>query len=184
MKRKLTAILCAASVLFCMTACSHTESEAEAEKAPDGNSVDVSAYDNAVLWAVAEPAAAGDATVTVTVQLAKNAGFDVLGMRLYYDAALTPVIGDAQNGVEYEDGTVTEGTVSVTSRNEEERIIGYASMGVQTVTGNGSVFSCQFTLPSDAKTGDSYTLQCETADYLLSEAPQDISCLTTSFTLN
>ncbi len=154
------------------------------ELPPDGSSIKTSDYSNAVVWAVASPVSAGDETVKVTVNLGNNPAFEMIGMRVMYDAALKPVIGNVENGFAFEDGSVTEGMLAVTSLNEEEHIAGYAMMNVTPLTANGSLFSFEFTLPQDAQSGDSFILECDVADFLIGQSQIDVTSVTTSFTLN
>lgn len=126
-------------------------------------------------------AKAGDSTMDVTVNLEHNTGFQMVTVRLTYDAALTPVDDDGRTS--YEDGKLARGGMSTCPYNPEQCVVGYVMISQETVSADGDLFTCSFHLPADAKTGDSYHFSLEIVDYNVGDTMQQAVGLPADITL-
>lgn len=108
-------------------------------------------------------AKAGQQRVPVTVNVANNPGMSFLGIRVYYDSALSPVF-DKEPLVQYENGTVTKSLVSTCAANKKKQIVGYSTFASADLKSDGSLFTCYFDVPADAAAGTVYRFRLEAAD--------------------
>lgn len=108
-------------------------------------------------------AKAGAKHVPVTVSIKNNPGISFMGIRLSYDAALTPVFEDGLL-TEYVDGTVTKGVMSTCAANSKKLLLGYSAAAAANLTEDGSLFTCYFDLPDNAKPGTVYQFRLESKD--------------------
>lgn len=108
-------------------------------------------------------AKAGAKHVPVTVSIKNNPGISFMGIRLSYDAALTPVFADGLL-TEYVDGTVTKGVMSTCAANSKKLLLGYSAAAAANLTEDGSLFTCYFDLPDNAKPGTVYQFRLESKD--------------------
>lgn len=104
-----------------------------------------------------------DGTMDVTVNLEHNSGFQLVTVRMYYDAALTPV--DADGRCTYEDGTLGSKGMSTCPYNAGDHLVGYVLICQTQVKEDGDLFTVKFHLPDDAKAGDSYDFTFDVVDY-------------------
>ena len=100
----------------------------------------------------------GQKNVPVEVKLSNNPGFSVGGIQVFYDPALTPKINEDGTGVS-EDGPAVGKLATYCAVNTEKRIVAFGLLGAENSKENGTVFTCYFDLPDDAKSGSVYSLK-------------------------
>jgi hypothetical protein len=118
-------------------------------------------------------------TVKYPVYIANNAesGFSAVGLRLFYDAKLTPATGKDGKLVVDKRCTAGDDLVKSFSLNTEKKVIGLGSMGSEPEKDNGLLYTVEIKVPKTAKEGDIYTMSLEIDKWLDGET-NPIDCVT------
>lgn len=100
-------------------------------------------------------AAPGEKRVAVPVKVKNNPGFAVIGLSLFYDAALTGVTVNTPAA----DFTLGDAAPDLNAQcfvNQDRHTVGFAGYQTENVTADGTLFTCYFDVPEDAKSGQVY----------------------------
>ncbi len=100
-------------------------------------------------------ASAGEKHIAVPVRLENNPGFAVIGLSLIYDPALIGVT-DKVPAAEFTLGEAAADMNAQCYVNPEKHMIGFAGYRTENVTADGTLFTCYFDVPDDAKPGQVY----------------------------
>lgn len=107
-------------------------------------------------------------TVHFPVYIANNAksGFAATGLRLIYDAKLTPVTDEDGNLVFDKKCTAGDDVTKKFTLNAEKQIIGLGTMGSDPEKDNGIMYTVDIKVPADAEAGAKYPMTLEVDKWL------------------
>ena len=103
---------------------------------------------------------AGEKNIPVSVMVRNNPGYAFVGLSLYYDPALTCHMTEGVNA-DYITGDAGEKLTTECMVNTQKSIVGFGAFHAGDLTENGTVFTCFFDLPADAKPGQTYQFRLE-----------------------
>lgn len=112
-------------------------------------------------------ASAGQKKVPVSVQVWNNTGFSACGIRLDFDAALTPLSNGNVSQISgapetlIDRGEVMNNFLTSCLIGEAEHRIAFGAMSTETADSDGILFTCYFDVPEDAASGTEYRIACE-----------------------
>lgn len=156
--KKAIAIVCSTAAVFGLTATALNAMAFESVDLDDRSSELKSGVLNLIADEVyAEP---GE-TVSFRVMVKENSGYAPSGLRLFYDSALKPVLNEEGTKPVIEWGEGSYGLTRSYTVNLEKNLIAYSSMGTENCTYDGVIYTVQFQVPADAKTGTEYPLSLE-----------------------
>lgn len=156
--KKAIAIVCSTAAVFGFTATALNAMAFESVDLDDRSSELKSGVLNLIADEVyAEP---GE-TVSFRVMVKENSGYAPSGLRLFYDSALKPVLNEEGTKPVIEWGEGSYGLTRSYTVNLEKNLIAYSSMGTENCTYDGVIYTVQFQVPADAKTGTKYPLSLE-----------------------
>ena len=118
-------------------------------------------------------------TVTYPVYIANNAksGFSATGLRLVYDANLTPCNDADGNLIVNKKCTAGDDLTKRFTLNTEQNLIGVGTMGADPEKDNGVMFTVALKVPDDAQAGDIYPMTLEIDKWLDAET-NPLECAT------
>ena len=107
-------------------------------------------------------------TVHFPVYIANNAksGFAATGLRLIYDAKLTPVTDEDGNLVFDKKCTAGDDVTKKFTLNAEKQIIGLGTMGSDPEKDNGIMYTVDIKVPADAEAGAKFPMTLEVDKWL------------------
>lgn len=100
----------------------------------------------------------GQKDVPVEVKMTNNPGYAAGGIKVFYDPALTPKVDEEGAGVS-EDGPAVGKAATYCAVNPDKHIVAFGLLGAENSKEDGTVFTCFFDLPDDAKSGSVYSLK-------------------------
>ena len=101
----------------------------------------------------------GQKNVPVSVKVTHNPGFAVGGIRVIYDAALTPKYDpETEEGVS-DPGPAAGKAMTYCAVGPENRIVAFGILGSSDCTADGIIFTCYFDVPDNASSGSVYKLE-------------------------
>lgn len=109
-------------------------------------------------------------TVSYRLLIQNNTGYAPSGIALIYDEALTPVMVENSAKPEMKWGDASYGLTKANTLNADKHLIGYSSVGTENCTNDGTIYTVQFKVPSDAKEGTEYPLELNVEHFLNAKA--------------
>lgn len=112
--------------------------------------------------------AAPGETVTYPVYIANNSepGFTATGIRLFYDAALSPCTDANGKLIVNENCTASDALYKSFALHADSNLIGFGSMGLAGETDNGLLYTVEIQVPADAQPGDVYEMNLDVDKFL------------------
>lgn len=96
-------------------------------------------------------------TVSYTVWIANNSGYAELGLKLYYDAALTAV-EEKTYYADLKTGKAATGLMTSDKLNVEKHLIGFSTLGNTNNETDGELYTVKFVVPDNAAVGTTYPI--------------------------
>lgn len=106
-------------------------------------------------------AKAGQKAVPVSFKVWNNTGFAAGGIKVYYDAALKPVLTgkESPNGIPIAKADLSDlapGMINSCLVKTEDHLLAIGVMSTENVEGDGTFITCYFDVPDTAKSGTKY----------------------------
>ena len=104
------------------------------------------------------------ATAVIPIKIKQNPGFATCGIRVIYDTAVTPKT-NLFGTPNYELGRIGQGLSPTVYLNKSEHMIGFQAAKSIDCTGDGTIFTLPFVIPTNAVAGDTYNFIVQ-VDYM------------------
>lgn len=109
-------------------------------------------------------AKAGSSRVPVTVSMTDNPGFSFIGVKLGFDAALHAVTLDSDGTGDFTSGDILGNSLAVCTVSPTKPLLALSAASSADLSADGTLFTCYFDIPADAKSGTVYTLDYSVKD--------------------
>ena len=110
-------------------------------------------------------AKAGQEGVPVKVSISKNCGLNSGGITIDHPAAIKPLVTDADGSLDYELAAEWESAMTAATTNENNSVhriaFAFFAQNGKSISTEGTLFTCYFDIPADAKPGTEYKLDIE-----------------------